>query len=303
VLVPAKPTTVTIRNDNPDIVTVPTSLTIDSGGNAELNITANKKGIAKVTASLADGTVSNTLTINVTSTATGILTPNVTDVELGMEETTTFMVDGGTGHYTWSVQGGGTIDKMTGNQVTYLAPDHPGSVEVVVTDGKQTATIQVNVTDDLRLYPNQVDLKKGEQVILKVLGGNGQVAPIDGDTDSVLVTAPNALGEFFIEVYDESLAKTAPATLNVVDGPLLSPKEVEVTQAGVPKNIEIQQGSPPFTVLVDKGEAKLVGRQVQISPPVENGTYKLTVIDAIGGVAEADINVKIPGRLEISPVR
>jgi len=241
-----------------------------------------------------------------------LITNVTTQIELEVEETKTFTVEGGTENYTWTVQGGGTIDKMTGSQVIYTAPDYPGSFQVVVTDGKETQQIQVNVTDSLRLYPNQVDLNKGQQLIFKVLGGKGpyqfnflggtgQIAPIDGEPDSVLVTAPNALGEFVIEVYDESLAKTAQATLNIVEGPLLSPKEVEVTQIGVPKNIEIQQGSPPFTVLVDKGEAKLVGRQVQISPPVENGTYKLTVRDAIGGVAEADINVKIPGRLEISP--
>ena len=313
VLVPPQITTVTIRNENPDIVTTPTSLTTDSGGRAELNIIANKKGTAKLTASLADGTVSNTLTINVTDTSTP-LTTNVTKIELGMEESTTFMVEGGTGDYTWSVQdGAGIFDNMTGSPVTYTAPDYPDSFKIEVKDGKQTVTIDVNVTDSLRLHPRQVYLKMGQQVALEALGGKGPYkfsvltgtattpAPIDGAPNFAKVTAPNARGEFQIEVYDESLAKTAQSTLNVVEGMQLSPREVEVTQKGVPGTIQIQDGRPPFQVQVDKGNFKLVGRQVQIFPPVENGIYKLVVTDAIGEVAEADINVKISGRLEISP--
>jgi hypothetical protein len=310
-LVPPQITTVTIRNENPDIVTVPTSLTTDNGGRAEINIIANKKGTAKLTASLADGTVSNTLTINVTDTSTP-LTTNVTQIELEMEESTTFTVTGGTGDYRWTVQDG-IFDKMTGSQVTYTAPNYPDSFQVEVKDGKQTAIIHVNVTDSLRLYPKQVYLKMGEQVALEALGGKGPYkfsvltgtattpAPIDGAPNFAKVTAPNARGEFQIEVYDESLAKTAQSTLNVVEEMVLSPREVEVTQEGVPGTIQIQDGRPPFQVQVEKGNFKLVGRQVQIIPPVENGIYKLVVTDAIGEVAEADINVKIPGRLNISP--
>ncbi|RKZ73817.1 MAG: hypothetical protein DRR19_30625 [Candidatus Parabeggiatoa sp. nov. 1] len=304
---PAEITTVTIHNENPDIVRafLPSPKT-DSNGTTELRIIGQQEGTAKVTASLADGTVSNTLTIDVFTDEE--LITNVTHSELGIKGTATFSVTGGSGLYRWSARNG-NLDRMTGNETTYTAPDYPGSFEVIVTDNKQTAKIDVNVTGPLKIVPEQAYPRQGESFEVQAIGGKppykfymtdtiAQVTKID--EDFALVTGLDSRSEFHVVVRDD-LGKEAKALLTVVDGMRLSSKEVEIAQDVVPETIEIQNGRHPFDVRVDKGKVKLNDRQIEIFPPLENGTYKLVVRDGIGEVDEAMINVKIPGRLQISP--
>lgn len=309
---PAERTTVTIINDNPDIVRTLPSLKTDSNGTAKLDIIGRQAGTAKVTARLADGTVSNPLIIDVVTG--GIIITNVTETILGIGEQATFsVVTGGFKPYTWSSRrGDGTFDKQTGDEVTYTAPNYPGTFEVIVTDSKQQqARIRVDVTAPLKIVPESAYPKKGEPFKVQAIGGRApyefymvktttaQVTQIGTVAE---VTGLDSRGEFHVVVRDD-LGIEAEAILTVVDGMQLSHEEVYITQKGEPKTIRIQNGLEPFDVRVEKGEVTLNDDEITVSvvdDTIENGTYRLVVRDARGETKETMIHVTIPGRLQIS---
>lgn len=126
-LAPAKMSTVTLLNQNPDIVTIPTSLATDINGIAELMIVANKGGTATVKA-MAEGVESNELIITVIS-CTDIVT-NVTDIQLSVTQEVTFTATGGcSGYYNWTATDG--LLEPTGNKLIYTAPNSTDRKSVV----------------------------------------------------------------------------------------------------------------------------------------------------------------------------
>ncbi|RKZ82988.1 MAG: hypothetical protein DRR19_19790 [Candidatus Parabeggiatoa sp. nov. 1] len=307
-VLPPKSTTVTLYNDSPDVVDIPTYLTTDRDGFKQFTIIANKVGEARVTASLADGTESNTLIIK--ASHCNQISIDATNPELGVNESKTFTVADNCTGLKWSVRDG-KLEPMTGNQVTYTAPDYPGAFPILVTNDEVDTIINVNVTGPLRISPEDVSFKIGEPVEVQALGGkppykfrikegSGRVQLI-GHKDFALITDLDVGGQSIVEVSD-SLENTAQATLNVVQKIQLSRPYVEITQETVPETIDINEGVPDFDVRVEKGDFKLVGREIQITAiPPNNGTYKLVVRDATGEGTEAVIDVKIPGRLQIDP--
>ncbi len=304
---PPQVTNVTIHNQNPDIVTTTTNLSTDINGNAEVTIIAHQCGEATVTASLPDGTVSDSLLINVVACEGMATTP--TDTTLLTEESKNFHVKGGSGIYTWDAEDG-SLDSHSGDEINYTAPSYPGDFDVIVRDNKgNKAIIKVHVIEALKLYPIQTCLRTGEKIQMKASGGklpyefsilNGSATIDNIDTNSAWITAPASKGESIILVKD-SAGNKEEATLNMGDGMLLSSKEVEITEENNSKTISIQQGCAPFQARVEKGDIDLIGREIKIDPPVENGSYNLIVKDATGEIQRAVVNVKIPGRLQISP--
>ncbi len=304
---PPQVTNVTINNQNPDIITTPSVLSTDSNGNAEFTIIAHQCGEATVTASLPDGSVSNSLLINVVACEGMATTP--TDTTLLTEESKNFHVKGGSGIYTWDAEDG-SLDSHGGDEVNYTAPSYPGNFDVIVRDNKgNKAIIKVHVIEALKLYPTEACLRSGEKIKMKASGGklpyefsilNGSATIDNIDANSAWITAPALKGDSTILVKD-SAGNSAETILNMGEGMLLSSKEIEITEENNSKTISIQQGCAPFLANVAKGNVELIGREIKIDPPVENGSYRLIVKDATGELQEAVVNVKIPGRLQISP--
>ncbi len=304
---PPQISNVTINNQNPDIVTTPSVLSTDSSGNAEFTIIAHQCGEATVTASLPDGTVSETLRINVVACEGMATTP--TDTTLLTEETKNFHVKGGSGIYTWDAEDG-SLDSHSGDEVNYTAPSYSGNFDVIVRDNKgNKAIIKVHVIEALKLYPTEACLRSGEKIKMKASGGklpyefsilNGSATIDNIDANSAWITAPALKGDSTILVKD-SAGNSAETILSMGEGMLLSSKEIEITEENNSKTISIQQGCAPFRANVEKGNVELIGREIKIDPPVENGSYRLIVKDATGELQEALVNVKIPGRLQISP--
>ena len=304
---PPQVTNVTIHNQNPDIITTPSVLSTDSSGNAEFTIIAHQCGEATVTASLPDGTVSETLRINVVACEGMATTP--TDTTLLTEETKNFHVKGGSGIYTWDAEDG-SLDSHSGDEVNYTAPSYSGNFDVIVRDNKgNKAIIKVHVIEALKLYPTEACLRSGEKIKMKASGGklpyefsilNGSATIDNIDANSAWITAPALKGDSTVLVKD-SAGNSAETILSIGEGMLLSSKEIEITEENNSKTISIQQGCSPFRANVEKGNVELIGREIKIDPPVENGSYRLIVKDATGELQEALVNVKIPGRLQISP--
>jgi plastocyanin len=303
----AKNSNVTIHNQNPDIVTTPSVLSTDSDGNAELTIIAHQSGEATITASLPNATMSNPLHIKVVTCAGMTTTP--TQTQLTTEESTIFYVKGNCGTYTWSAEDG-TLENHSGEEVNYTAPNYPGDFDVVVRDRKgNKAIIKVHVIEALKLYPTEACLRAGEKIKMQARGGqppyqfnilNGSATIDNVETNSAWITAPASKGDSTVLVRD-SAGNEAETILNMGDGMLLSSKEIEITEENNSNTISIQQGCAPFLANVEKGNVELIGREIKIDPPVENGSYHLIVKDATGAIQEAVVNVKIPGRLQITP--
>lgn len=304
---PPEVTNVTIQNQNPDIITTPSALSTDSSGNTKLTIIAHQSGEATVTASLPDGTMSNPLHIKVVTCAGMTTTP--TETQLTTEESKRFYVKGNCGIYTWSAEDG-SLDTHSGDEVMYTAPSYPGNFDVIVRDRKgKKAIIKVHVIEALKLYPTEACLRTGEKIKMQASGGKGSYefsilngsATIDNiDANSAWITAPASKGDSTILVKD-SAGNQAETTLSMGEGMLLSSNEIEITEENNSKTISIQQGCAPFRANVEKGNVELIGREIKIDPPVQNGSYRLIVKDATGELQEALVNVKIPGRLQISP--
>jgi hypothetical protein len=306
-LAPAKMSTVTLLNQNPDIVTIPTSLATDINGIAELMIVANKGGTATVKA-MAEGVESNELIITVIS-CTDIVT-NVTDIQLSVTQEVTFTATGGcSGYYNWTATDG--LLEPTGNKLIYTAPNSTGLFEVNVKDDKKSATIAVRVIGSVGIRPTELYLAPGSTAQVRAMGGEppygfsvvtglATVEQVANEPHFAKVTAPNVLGQFIVAAND-SLGTEAQATITVVGPVQFSRQEIEITTENQSETVEIQDGQPPFQVVVEKGNVSLAGRTITLVPPIENGPYKLKVKDAIGTRDETTVNVRIPGRLAISP--
>ncbi|WP_069470868.1 hypothetical protein [Candidatus Marithrix sp. Canyon 246] len=306
-VIPAQVTNVTIQNQNPDIITTPSALSTDSSGNTKLTIIAHQCGEAEVIVSLPDGSASETLHVKVVACEGMATTP--TQTTLLTEESKKFNVKGGSGIYTWDAEDG-SLDAHSGDEVNYTAPSYPGDFDVIVRDNKgNKAIIKVHVIEALKLYPTEACLRTGEKIKMQASGGklpyefsilNGSATIDNIDANSAWITAPASKGDSTILVKD-SAGNEAEAILNMGEGMLLSSKEIEITEENNSKTISIQQGCAPFLANVEKGNVELIGREIKIDPPVENGSYRLIVKDATGELQEALVNVKIPGRLQISP--
>jgi hypothetical protein len=304
---PPQITNVTIHNQNPDIVTTSSVLSTDSEGNAEVTIIAHQSGEATITASLPNGTMSNPLHIKVVTCAGMTTTP--TETQLTTEESTSFYVNGDCDIYIWSAEDG-TLDTNSGQEVNYTAPSYPGDFDVVVRDKKgNKALIKVHVTEALKLYPTEACLRAEEKIKMQASGGqppyqfsilSGSATIDNVEANSAWIIAPDSKGDSTILVKD-SAGNQAEAILNMGEGMLLSSKEIEITEENNSKTISIQQGCAPFQARVEKGNVELIGSEIKIDPPVENGSYNLIVKDATGEIQRAVVNVKIPGRLQISP--
>lgn len=304
---PAKMSTVTLLNQNPDIVTIPTSLATDINGVAELMIVANKAGTATVKA-MAEGVESNELIINVVN-CTDIVT-NVTDIQLSVSQEVTFTATGGcSGYYNWTATDG--LLEPTGNKLIYTAPNSTGLFEVTVKDDRKSATIAIRVIGSVGIRPTELYMAPGSTAQIRAMGGEppygfsvvtglATVEQVENEPHFAVVTAPNVLGQFIVAAND-SLGTEAQATITVVGPVQFSRQEIEITTENQSETVEIQDGQPPFQVVVEKGNVSLAGRTITLVPPIENGPYKLKVTDAIGTSDETTVNVRIPGRLAISP--
>jgi hypothetical protein len=306
-VIPAQVTNVTIQNQNPDIITTPSALSTDSSGNTKLTIIAHQCGEAEVIVSLPDGSASETLHVKVVACEGMATTP--TQTTLLTEESKKFNVKGGSGIYTWDAEDG-SLDSNSGDEVNYTAPSYPGDFDVVVRDNKgNKAIIKVHVIEALKLYPTEACLRSGEKIQMKASGGklpyefsilNGSATIDNIDANSAWITAPASKGDSTILVKDSG-GNSAETILSMGEGMLLSSNEIEITEENNSKTISIQQGCAPFQANVEKGNVELIGREIKIDPPVNNGSYRLIVKDATGELQEALVNVKIPGRLQISP--
>lgn len=327
---PAKISNITITNSNPELVSVSTSLSTSSSGSVVMNIIANRTGVAKITGTLPNGVKSNELVIKICGDDKII--PGVSEAYMKTGQTEIFYVSGGSCTFFWSCKDG-SFNTTAGDTVVWTAPEYPGVFDLLIFDNNgKSAQIRVTVTTPLQLSPEEVYVIPDEMVEFRASGGekfgaekspynfsavngNLSITPIESNPEYILVKAPAIVSgddnSYTLKVED-ARGETSQAKIHVVDTMSLSRDSVSIT-VDPPKSgtgeidylkaekVTIFNGKAPFTVSVEKGNFRLKDRDIHIIPPKDNGTYNMTVKDAMGTVKYALINVEIPGRLQIKP--
>lgn len=177
----------------------------------------------------ATASVSSTTNVPPSST----LTVSPSSATLARSATHTFTASGGTSPYTWSVSGGGTINRTTGSSVVYTAPATGGSAILTVSDDaghsavadidiESASTNSINITSTLSVSPTSASLSPSESQTFSASGGKSPYTwrvsgggSINRSTgSSVVYTAPATPGDASLTVSDSD-SHSATATITV----------------------------------------------------------------------------------------
>lgn len=112
--------------------------TVLQSSNGYFTYTAPSTGTAQtITITVVDsaGTVGSIpIYLGGSGSGGGILTLNPLNPTIAISGTQMFSVSGGSGSYTWTLSGGGSLSSTTGMSVTYLAPSYATTATITVTD-------------------------------------------------------------------------------------------------------------------------------------------------------------------------
>ena len=253
----------------------------------------------------------DTTTVNVHVVPIFAVTPYIRYMKF--EETKTFTALLGTPPYfATKIMGDGEIDpdQSDDGKFTFTA----GSVandDVVIEfsdSGTQKITVHAYIEQKLRANPATLYVDKNGTAKFRVSGGTGgfgidfEAGFADVDEKGVgTYTAPNRYGEYQLTAFDSSDQELSIKAVVERSVPKISPSVVTMAPDET-KTLMVSRGAPPYEWAF---EGSLVQRKdssnsvIQITAPDTGGTYKATVEDAAGNLAEANINVIQP--LMISP--
>lgn len=227
-------------------------------------------------------------TINVVPPVT--ITPSTLTLAVGEKQT--FAAVGGSSPYVFSiVSGGGTIEASG----LFTAGMTPESVVIRVTDSlNQFADVSVTVIPALEISPVQSHLKFAGTQTFTATGGQGPYSysvkvPGLGSIGSVSgdYIAPNLETTESVEVTD-ALGKKAVATVRVYGPVQISPTTKNLTP-GSTFTFNASGGMPPYNYGVSTGGGTITSAGVLTAGA--DGNYTVRVVDSLGQISDAVINV------------
>ncbi len=268
----------------------------DTLGLYVINVYDNAGSVVKVTVEVSEGLV---------------VTPSTATVETGQTQEIT--VTGGTGSYTWSALRGKVVP-ITGDKVTYTAPDDLGDGKDEVTvrdDAGNEAKVTISVVEsveklnELTITPQEVTLTLGasqtfvvhnakDASLLKWTATSGEI------TSDGVYTAPEKAGTYTVTATDLANGRQASATVTVKSELTLTPTSASLNTDET-KDFHVSGGSTPYLwKIIGEGDLSSdTGETVTYTPSSKTGTVKLIVMDASGVTASAEITVM--GAMKISP--
>lgn len=251
--------------------------------------------IVKVTDSI--GNISNaTVTVQL-----GLSISPVT-FTLAVDNNKTFLANGGTAPYTFSVlSGGGSINSSTG---AYTAPSTPGSAVVRVTDNVgATADSNVTINPAIAISPTALNmLTNGSQTFtatggvtpytFSVLSGGGSINSSTG-----AYTAPAAPATVVVRVTDV-LGNHADSNVNVVLPLVITPSTWSLVINDT-KTFTASGGEAPYVFSILSGSGSVDPSTGDFTAPATPGTTVVRLTDNLGSHADAAVTINPP--LSISP--
>jgi hypothetical protein len=259
-----------------------------------------------------------TATIRVTDTLTSdyreaTITVNPpTAVQVSPSSTTlnagqiiSFTGSGGSGAYTWSKTGVGTLVGAT-----YTAPwTGGGSATITVTDtntgGTANAAVTVNLPAPLNINPKSTGVFTAGTVTFSAGGGSGTYTyALHSGSGSVIgatYTAPGFATVDIVRVTDTNTLQTDDATVTVTTVPVvltISPKSITI-DAGASTTLAAGGGILPYSYSRLSGGGALAG--AVYTAPWAATTAVIRVTDSLLATDDATITVIAPPSLVVSP--
>ncbi len=245
----------------------------------KLIITAIKKGEAEIIVTDSKTKKITKITVTVTETTPDIeLSSNKVSIKKGNKIEVKIIA--GSGNYTATANNDNISVKITDSKVV-ITGNKTGKAKITVKDTKtnKTAEITVTVTEttpDIKLSTNNVEVKKGENIMVDIIAGSGNyTAQANNDnvtvqiTNSNLIITGNKAGNTKVTVKDTETNKTAEVTVKVIETVpdiKLSTDNVEVKK-GENVEVNITAGSGNYTAQTDNDNVtvQITGDKVLIT--------------------------------------
>jgi hypothetical protein len=262
---------------------------------------------ADVTVTVSDkGGHSATAHVAVQNSPDLALSPPDLNVTLG--NSVTLVATGGTGPYSFTLAGRGSISSASPN-VTYTAPLTAGVSEtatVTVTDssiptpGSISATIHLDQPPLLRINPSSVSLTTNEGIAFSATGGTGgfQYSVLPGgtgffaDPEIGQFTAPAVAETDTVRVTDSG-GRTSDATVDVYFPLTIVPTDAFVSTNGA-YTFSASGGKETYHYYVTSGSGTVDEYSGVYSAPGSTGPATVQVLDALGNASYATVTVYSP---------
>jgi Leucine-rich repeat (LRR) protein len=214
------------------------------------------------------------------------------------KETTQLRVLGGVHPYTVTATGGEV--ELESGLIRYTAPQVAGHYTMNLKDAAgHRASAEMTVALDLLISPVSGHLDRGESLTLHATGGFGKkrwgsrVGELNKtEGESVIWTAPDHIGPAFIYVSDAA-GTLKKATIEVASPGLAITPSIRHSHPNETGDFTVTGGIAPYTWIAKQGEvpAEQQGNTITYTAPQIKGIDELTVQDAAGKTAQAQINV------------
>lgn len=254
----------------------------------------------------------STTTVTVHVTQPLMVTPNVRYIE--REESKTFTAVSGVAPYTAVVMDGdGDISPVNSDDgiFTFTAgTTADDDVVIKITDNSgQEVEVHAYVETSLKVTPGTIYVDRNANAVFRVSGGTGGYeviatsgsAEVDSETGEGNYTAPGRNGTYTITVFDSKDQSLDIAVDVSKTDPVISPSIVHM-DGGETRTFMVNMGAPPYDWSFTGGLVNTLdgdGTTAEIIAPEVSGTYTLTIDDAAGNSAEAEVIISLP--LLISP--
>jgi hypothetical protein len=222
----------------------------------------------------------------------------------------TFSASGGSGVYTWSTTGAGTLALSTYN-ATWSAETPTVTVTDTNTLDSAVATITVNPPAVLVINPSSASINDNGSVTFTASGGSGNPLNYSYAWQSGIGGPPNVVGSIYtpslgvpgvavIRATDAATLQTRDSTVTVSVPTVLtiSPKTITVDAHGT-VNFAAGGGALPYNYAKLSGAGTLVGSTY--TAPWSATTAVIQVTDNASATDNATVTVNAPPALVISP--
>jgi uncharacterized repeat protein (TIGR01451 family) len=211
-------------------------------------------------------------------------------------ESTQLRVLGGVHPYTVTATGGEV--ELESGLIRYTAPQVAGHYSLNLKDAdRHHVSAEITVALDLWISPVSGHLELGESLTLHATGGFGKkrwgssagyLDKTEGET--VIWTAPTQIGPAFIYVSDAA-GSLKKATIEVASPGLAITPSIRHIHPEETGEFTVTGGTAPYTWLAKQGEVATQANTITYTAPQIKGIDELTVEDAAGKRAQAQINV------------
>jgi hypothetical protein len=263
---------------------------------------------ANVTVTVSD-TGGHSATAHVAVQNSPNLTLSPPDLNVTLGDSVTLVATGGTGPYSFTLAGRGSISSASPN-VTYTAPLTAGTSEtatITVTDsstptpGSISATIHLDQPPLVQLNPSSVSLTTNEGIAFTATGGTGgyQYSVLPGgtgffaDPDIGQFTAPAVAETDTVRVTDSG-GRTSDATVNIYFPLTIVPTDAFVTTNST-YTFAASGGKTPYHYYVTMGNGSIPDPDTGVfNAPTSTETDTVQVLDALGNASYATVTVYSP---------